>query len=180
VSDAPESLTSQIAALEASLAHPLPEAVRAIVVQQLAALREQQAALINFGNAQTGAVSMGDRAAHDLTRGDVQVSGTVHGAVVGVNQGTIQITQAGPAPAATPPTPKTPEQVAHQRQLLEAHRRTLAHYLTQLAISGKAHARPEVSHGIAEARAGISKAKVALRAWGVLVEDGPDDLADSR
>ncbi|RRR70978.1 MAG: hypothetical protein EI684_12235 [Candidatus Viridilinea halotolerans] len=177
MSDAPETLTGQIAVLEASLANPLPEAVRAIVVQQIAALRQQQAALINFGNAQTGAVSMGDLAAQDLTKGEVQVSSTLQGAAIGVNLGTIQISQPSPpaAHAASQSAHATPERAAHQRKLLEVHRTTLGHYLTRQAMLSSAHAPPEIMHGIREARAGIAKAKAALRGWGVAVEDLSDD-----
>jgi hypothetical protein len=162
-----QQLAARLQALTAEWGEPAARAAFERLAADLDAAQRQQLAALAFGD---------DPA---VVRGEVQVSGTVHGAVVGVNQGTIQISQAGPTPAFAPAAGQaaqaTPEQVAHQRQLLEVHRTTLGHYLTQLAIAGSAHARPEVSHGIREARAGISKAKAALRGWGVVVEDLPDD-----
>lgn len=67
------------------------------------------------------------------------------------------------------------EAITTQRQRLQQHRATLAHYLGQLAITGAANARPEVTAGIREARAGIARAKAALVALGETVEDLPDD-----
>ncbi|WP_165360852.1 SUMF1/EgtB/PvdO family nonheme iron enzyme [Candidatus Chloroploca sp. Khr17] len=61
------------------------------------------------------------------------------------------------------------------RQRIAAHRRTLATYLEQVAITGKAHVRPEVPAGIVTARDEIRKLKQTLRRWGVTVEDHPDD-----
>jgi hypothetical protein len=80
----------------------------------------------------------------------------------------------GAAPPA-PPTAGNAAALDAQRKILAAHRRTLAHYLEQLAISGVANARPEISHGIAEARVGIAKAKQALTALGAPADDHPDD-----
>lgn len=42
----------------------------------------------------------------------------------------------------------TPADIAHQRELLTIHRRTLAHFLRQLAIHTLAYAPPSVIHGI--------------------------------
>ncbi|NTV64521.1 MAG: hypothetical protein HGA65_13420 [Oscillochloris sp.] len=122
----------------------------------------------------------GDIAGRDVrkgTEGRADVSGTVYGAVVGVNQGTINISSAGSASAAAPdqPTPTLPEHVAAQRERLAAHRVTLATLLTQHAMLSSAYAPPAVAHGIREARAGIAACKAALRRWGVAVEDAPDD-----
>jgi hypothetical protein len=86
-----DDIPSQIAALEASLAQPLPETARRLVEQQLAALRQQCAALVDLGNAQTGDVSVGDVAGRDVLKGSVEVNGTVQGAAVGVNQGTVNV-----------------------------------------------------------------------------------------
>lgn len=78
----------------------------------------------------------------------------------------------------TPPVPAASGRdgaIATQRQRLEQHRATLAHYLDQLAITGSANARPEVTAGIREARAGITRAKAALAALGETAENLPDD-----
>src|SRR5258706_4922495 len=69
------------------------------------------------------------------------------------------------------------EDIAQQRNLLEIHRRTLAHYLNQLAIQGEAYAPPGVTHGIREARAEIRRIKKVLRNWGVPIDDHPNDEA---
>ena len=97
----------------------------------------------------------------------VNVTGGNVGSIVGsqTNYG------APPAPAAS----GRAETVSAQRQRLAQHRETLAHYLEQLAITGLAHARPEVTAGIREARAGIARAKAALAALGEAVEAMPDD-----
>ncbi|MEI6179451.1 MAG: hypothetical protein WCP31_01755 [Chloroflexales bacterium] len=76
----------QIAALEASLSQPLTEVVRRLVEQQLADLRQQHAALVDGRGATTG-----DMAGEDVVKGITNVSGTVNGAAVGVNQGTMQL-----------------------------------------------------------------------------------------
>lgn len=60
-------------------------------------------------------------------------------------------------------------------ELLQTHRQTLAILLTQSAKIGSLYVRPEVSHGITEARAHISRIKEGLRAWGVAIEDHPND-----
>jgi hypothetical protein len=62
-----------------------------------------------------------------------------------------------------------------QRELFDAHRRTLGIYLKRLAQLGSANAAPEAFHGIREAREGIQRCKAALRGWGVAVMDLPDD-----
>lgn len=67
------------------------------------------------------------------------------------------------------------EDIASQEKLLATHRRTLAHYLRQLALSGEARVSPEVVHGIQETRQNIWRIKEILHAWGIYVEDLPDD-----
>lgn len=69
-----------------------------------------------------------------------------------------------------------PDDILHHQHLLEVHRRSLAHYQVQLAQLGTGFAPPGVTHGIAEARAGIAKCKQVLRGLGVVVGDAPDDL----
>ncbi|MCS6883038.1 MAG: CHAT domain-containing protein [Oscillochloridaceae bacterium] len=76
--------------------------------------------------------------------------------------------------AAAPPAPGD-DQAAGLRRRLEQHRATVGHYLGQLAITGSAHARPEVTYGLREARDAIRRLKGALRGMGVVVEDYPDD-----
>lgn len=69
----------------------------------------------------------------------------------------------------------TQDDIDKQRQRLERHRDTLAHYLDQRAQLGTTYEPPTVSLGIAEARAAIARLKATLRGWGVAVEDHPDD-----
>lgn len=63
-----------------------------------------------------------------------------------------------------------------QRDLLRAHRRTLAELLKQQAMLGVAYTPPGVLHGIGNARDAIRRSKETLRGWGADVEDLPDDL----
>jgi hypothetical protein len=67
------------------------------------------------------------------------------------------------------------EEIDQQRARLHTHRYTLNHLLHQEAIHTSAHSPPGVAHGIREARAAITQIKATLRAWGVEVEDHPDD-----
>lgn len=69
----------------------------------------------------------------------------------------------------------TPEDIDNQQQLLATYRRTLAHYLAQRAIHGRAYMPASIAHSIDEARDGIRRSKGNLRGWGVEVEDLPDD-----
>src|SRR5919109_61192 len=62
-----------------------------------------------------------------------------------------------------------------QQQLLATHRRTLAHLLQQQAQFSAGYIPAHIANGIAEARAGIQRAKAALRAAGIEVDDQPDD-----
>src|SRR5262245_52819908 len=100
-------LDQQIAALEDALKLPLPDAARAQLEQQLRALQAQRSA--------QGAP----------IHGDVDVSGTLHGAAVGVNLGTVQtyFGASPPAPGAKPAAEVSQEDIDDQRELLEAHRR---------------------------------------------------------
>lgn len=90
----------------------------------------------------------------------------------------LKLTEAAPTSA----LPKHNQQVAltsehldQQQQLLARHRGTLASYLERQAILGKAHATPEIAHGISDARKEIARIKGFLREKGVAVEDHPDD-----
>jgi NB-ARC domain len=67
------------------------------------------------------------------------------------------------------------EAIQSQLKILAAHRRTLAHYLRQEALAGPAHVKPEIGHGISEARDHIRRIKANLRRWGIAIEDLPDD-----
>ena len=91
MSDSPDALVQQIAALEATLKLPLPDSVIHFTEQHLATLRQQHAALIDGRGATTGAMTVGDVAGEDVVKGTTNVSGTVTGAAVGVNQGTVQL-----------------------------------------------------------------------------------------
>jgi hypothetical protein len=90
----------------------------------------------------------------------------------------LKATDAPPAPAPAPvATPSVSGQIdiAQQQVYLTTHRRTLASYLQRLALLTTAHAPPEITHGIIEARANIARVKAILRASGVQVPDHPDD-----
>jgi hypothetical protein len=69
------------------------------------------------------------------------------------------------------------EDIAHQQELLAAHRRTLAQYLKQQALISELFTPPAIAHGIDEARANIRRVKSMLQAWGIPTEDLPDDEA---
>jgi hypothetical protein len=154
----PDTLAQQIAALEAALQLPLPEESRRQLTADIQVLRMQQAN-------------------HAGIQGTVDVSGELHGNAIGVNLGTVQAFFGSPPPAATASTASevAQEAIDDQRELLAAHRRTLAVYLKQQAALGSAFAPPGVANGIHEARVGIQRAKASLRAWGVDVADLPDD-----
>jgi TIR domain/Pentapeptide repeats (8 copies) len=94
----------------------------------------------------------------------------------------LKAVDAPPAPApAQPPVPASeaivlsPAEIAQQQTLLATHRGTLANYIQRLALLGTAHAPPEITHGIVEARANIARVKAILRAGGVNIADHPDD-----
>jgi hypothetical protein len=67
------------------------------------------------------------------------------------------------------------EDIEQQRERLHTHRYTLNYLLRQEAIHTTAHSPPSVAHGIREARTAIGQIKAILQAWGVDVEDHPDD-----
>jgi hypothetical protein len=67
------------------------------------------------------------------------------------------------------------EQIDQQKTLLETHRRTLRYVLIEQAKLGSGYVPPQIRHSIYEARAAIRHCKAALHAWGVAVEDHPDD-----
>src|SRR5215212_2737605 len=73
----------------------------------------------------------------------------------------------------------TQEDIAHQQELLAAHRRTLAQYLKQQALISERFTPPAIAHGIDEARANIRRVKGTFQAWGIPIEDLPDDEAPS-
>lgn len=158
MSESSDVLAKQIAALEAALQLPLPTESRQRLIADIQALRTQQVA-------------------HAAIQGTADVSGVLHGNAIGVNLGTVQSFFGSPPPAATASAASevSQEAIDDQRELLEAHRRTLAVYLKQSAALGSAYAPPAVANGMHEARAGIRRAKASLRAWGVDVADLPDD-----
>jgi ribosomal protein L29 len=90
----------------------------------------------------------------------------------------LKLTEAPPVPASPKQTLQvalTSEHLSQQQQLLARHRGTLLSYLERRAILGKAHATPEITHGISDARKEIARIKNFLREKGVEVEDHPDD-----
>jgi hypothetical protein len=68
------------------------------------------------------------------------------------------------------------EEIFEQQERLQIYRRTLAHYLNQLAVHGTAYVPPSIAFGINETREAIQRIKRILRTWGVDVEDNPDDV----
>ena len=110
-----DRLEQQIAALEAALRLPLPDATRAQLTQDVEKLRAQKAA--------SGAG----------IQGTAEVSGELYGNAIGVNLGTVQTFLGAPSPIASGSIAPdvSQEAIDDQRELLEAHRRTLAIYLNE-------------------------------------------------
>lgn len=69
------------------------------------------------------------------------------------------------------------KRIYEQQERLALHRDNLALYLRQRALLGEAQVTPQIMHGIAESRAQIGQIKAVLRAWGIAVENLPDDTA---
>jgi DNA-binding response OmpR family regulator len=74
----------------------------------------------------------------------------------------------------------TEEDIANQQERLATYRRTLAHYLAQMAVIGSVNIPPSIAHGISEARDNIRKIKETLYGWEVVVDDHPDDEPHNR
>lgn len=71
------------------------------------------------------------------------------------------------------------EDINNHLARLDTLRRRLADELRQLAGLGALYAPPGLLADIRDARQQISRVKEALRSWGVVVEDLPDDVEDS-
>lgn len=69
----------------------------------------------------------------------------------------------------------SPEDIAHQQNLLEINRRNLVHFLQQQAMHSSANVPVSVVNGILEARKNIARIKQILRDAKVHVDDKPDD-----
>jgi len=69
----------------------------------------------------------------------------------------------------------TQDEIDRQLKWLHSYRAALVHDLNQVSQLSSAYTPPNISQRISEARAVIATCKVALRAWGVAVEDHPDD-----
>jgi nucleoside phosphorylase len=68
------------------------------------------------------------------------------------------------------------DDIRDQKQLLAAHRRTVARCLRKIALQGgEPYATLADQASLQEARDNIRRIKEVLRGWGVLVEDHPDD-----
>jgi hypothetical protein len=160
MSTSSDELARQVAALEEALKLPLPDASRRQLEQQLSELRARQAATPAAG-----------------IHGTVNVPGTLYGSAVGINLGTVRTYSGTPleAAGAQPTANVLQEEIDDQRELLDAHRRTLAVYLKQRAQFGSAHTPPSVEHGIREARAAIRRIKATLHGWGASAANHPDD-----
>ena len=156
-------------------------AQRAALDTVIAALTPPAPPLVSLGTGnQMGNVQIRDVVGRDLIKGTTEVSGTVHGAAVGVNLGTIVYSSnsAAPTPAEAQMGAATAEQLAAQHERLAIHRATLATLLNQQGTFGSAYTPPVVVTGIREAREAIRRIKATLRSWGAAVNDGPDDLRD--
>jgi hypothetical protein len=69
------------------------------------------------------------------------------------------------------------EEIDHQLSRLRNHRAILARYLDQVAQLDSTQVPADIVQSIAEARSGITACKAQLRAWGVAVDDHPDDAS---
>lgn len=69
----------------------------------------------------------------------------------------------------------SPEEIDEQQQLLAANRRTLAVYLEQQALLGRAYSPPALINGIADTRRTIKHIKAILSATGATIPEDPDD-----
>lgn len=72
------------------------------------------------------------------------------------------------------------EDIEEQKQLLAAHRRTLAHLLKQQAQFSVGYIPAHVANGIQDARDEIARIKRALREWGIELEDLENDIQQSK
>src|SRR5689334_17753291 len=67
------------------------------------------------------------------------------------------------------------ETINAQLELLAAHRRTLAHLITQQAQFSAGHIPAHIANGIAEARVNIARIKTTLIDSGVQAANEPND-----
>ena len=67
------------------------------------------------------------------------------------------------------------EDIKAQQELLTAYRRTLIELLKQRALLSELLAPPGIANGIRDTREQIRRIKSSLRAWGVSIEDFPND-----
>lgn len=67
------------------------------------------------------------------------------------------------------------DEIEALQERIQKYRDRLSGYLYQVAIVGEAHAKPETTAGIREARAGIRRCKERLRDLGAAVADHSDD-----
>jgi eukaryotic-like serine/threonine-protein kinase len=73
----------------------------------------------------------------------------------------------------------SPEDIAHQQELLRIYRHTLAVYEQQEALHGRAYVPPFIVHGIQEAREHIAGIKKRLWHWGIAVPHNPSDTSST-
>jgi hypothetical protein len=69
------------------------------------------------------------------------------------------------------------EEIDRQLSRLRNHRAILARQLDHVAQLGSTQLPADIAQGIADARAGISACKAQLHAWGVAIDDHPDDTS---
>ena len=68
------------------------------------------------------------------------------------------------------------DEIDGQLRLLQSTRQRLDAQLNRFALVGVAHAPPDLSIDIREARAEIARIKAVLRGWGIMTDDQPNDL----
>jgi hypothetical protein len=120
MSESPDALAQQNAALEAALLLPLPEESRRNLMADIQALRKQQVS-------------------HPAMQGTAEVSGTLHGNAIGVNLGTVQTIFGAPAAAVgLSASDVSEEAIADQRELLNA----IAARWRSISSSWQCSARP--------------------------------------
>lgn len=70
----------------------------------------------------------------------------------------------------------TQEDIQHQMNMLEIHRRNIRHYQGQMRMLGP-HTPPGVFSGLETERRGVARIKSILRGWDLLVSDTEIDTA---
>lgn len=147
------------------------EAARAAFEQHadaLSAAQREQLAVLAFGsgNSFSGPVNVGDVAGGNVTKGNADVPGTVQGAVVGVNQGTVQVAIAAPGSRSLEDYLAALDRLATLYMAAKEAPRTLG-WLAETEVF--AHARAELNNEILDdLRVPIAR---AVLAWSLPADD---------